>query len=236
MTSNLTGIERPVQYLLAVTAEQPEHLEMFVAAVQGDDARQPFHPARAIPLPQNLFEINLFAMPYYHMLEGRWEKAAELFDTLGGHDDLVEMLRDPARHTQAQVYFSKHADQAALDGVQVVRENLARHGVFNRAQWVVNNRRWLTDRLESTRTRPADIRVVYRFSSQHCDLEFVDTLAENYPHLAFGAVAVDAASKSEKFVWRHAQQSFFLDQDRPLDPLQPSWLEQLPEAFRLIGV
>ncbi|KWU24718.1 hypothetical protein [Burkholderia cenocepacia] len=224
-----------MQYLLAVTAEQPEQLDAYMAAIAGDSATQPFHPARAMPVPSDLLEINLFAVPYYHLLEGRWGKAAELLDTLGGHDDLVEMLRDPARNTEAQVYFSKHADATALEGIQALRDNIARHGVFNRAQWIVQNRRWLTEALQSTVERPADIRAIYRFASSHFDLEFVDTLAEANPQLAFGAVAVDKSSRTEKFVWRHVRSGFFLDEDRALDPLKSNWLEKLPDTFRLIG-
>ena len=235
MTTTATGSPLPVQYLLAVTGQSKARIDAFIAQAEGADPRKPFHPPRVMPVPGDLKDINPFSMPYYHLLAGRWKQAADLLDRLGGDEEFVAMLRDPQRATQAQNYFSKHADAEALEGVQAVKDNLDRHGVMTRAQWTAQNWAWMTAELESERQRPADVRVTYRFSSPAFDLRFVDTLADLYPDLAFGAIAVDRTGGHEVHAWQHVGENFFFNDRRALDPLRETWLQRPPELFKLVG-
>lgn len=230
MTSSDDLDDLPVEYLLVVTGE-PATLESFAAAVSGDSDGRAFTPAKALAPPPGLSDVDLFAVPYYHIIQGEWARAADILEDLHIDDELAALLRDRSRGKEVSTWLQEHGDAKAMLGVQDVRRNLQQFGVLSANQWKRQTWGSLTDRMRSKCERVSDNRAVYRFKSGECSLDFIDALADRYALLAFGAVAVNAADETEHFVFVDLAAGKVECSTRKQDPLEPSWLEQLPEIF-----
>ena len=223
--------EDQVEYLLIVEGA-PADVDAFVEQVQNPSTpEQRFVAARAVGVPAQMHDPDLFAVPFYLVLENRYEQAIEHFETLGSEPELVQLLRDPALHKQVPAYLRANLTDEVKREVKRIKENIRNHNAMTPQQWLRSALGELQGGVNNVkRSRQVDHLVTYTFTASCLDLIMFDAMAQAYPALNILLVAFDGAAGKQSYVRvvREEGKSHFTCETQTLEGGQTTWLEQLP--------
>ena len=223
-----------VEYLLVVEGNgDGNDVEAFVSAVgQPGQPGRLFVPSLAVPVPAGLLPVDPFAIPYYHITQNQYLRAAEALDALDAEPELAALLREPGRRLDAQSLLNRTLDRAALEGVRAVRSNLRAYNALTREQWARQNWGGLDDRLSCSRLeRPSARSAHLRFDWPALNVGILSALAEAHSHLGLGLIAVNPAESRQAYAWHDHRSANFAHGAGSLREGGPSWLEAPPPPF-----